>query len=291
LIDLPEGSRLVDWSQSYQGTGRILVTKAVTVNRFHGILRDRIETLRLMKHQDGESMLGKVIDLRLPNAQAITYWNNELVQKNTFIECDAYYLKNQNLYKFQNMIDLDPVAQEQYFRDFKDMLEAIRPRRPDEIPTDPGSCFDDSIMLDGPNRDYSELVMATGIWPDRPDVRFNFAILDNGPNPDPPLLTRLARAGPLDGWGVLRSRNRTVGDLAGQEHLERVKDHRNGAVGHLFVWETQGLPNRWDFPQIRLEMTTGEGRNEPQDASLSDQDALNLWDQVVDSLRWRPTST
>ena len=289
VINLPEGVQLVNWQQSFQGTGPIRVAKGVTVEQFHSITEHRAEELRHLHHKDGGTILEKIVDLQLPYAWAVTYWEDKWAVKKLLIECDAFYLRDGCLYRFRNSIDLDPVEQADYFRGFKEMLRSIQPRRPDEIPTVSGSCFDGAILLDGPNRDYSDLVMTTGIWPDRPDVRFQLAILDNGPNPDPPLLTRLEHANALRGPGVLRSRDRTVGGLKGQEQLERVTE-RNGTEGHLFIWETQGEANRWDLPQIRVEMSSGEGPKAPQDTSLTDQDALALWDQIVDSLHWRPSS-
>lgn len=289
VINLPEGVQLVNWQQSFQGTGPIKVAKGVTVEQFHSIAEHRTEELRSQHHDDGGTILEKIVDLRMPFAQAMTYWESQWTVKELLIECDAFYLMDGTLYRFRNSIDLDPVEQADYFRGFKETLRAIQPRRPDEIPTVSGTCFDGAILLDGPNRDKSDMVMTTGIWPERPDVRFQLAILDNGPYPDPPLLERLEKANALRGSGVLRSRDRIVGDLKGQEHLERVEE-KNGTEGHLFIWETPGEPNRWDLPQIRVEMSTGEGPKAPQDASLSDQDALALWDQVVDSLRWRPSS-
>jgi hypothetical protein len=76
----------------------------------------------------------------------------------------------------------------------------------------------------------------------------------------------------------------------GEEHLERVKEG-NGTHGHLFVWETQGRANfQYEYPQIRLDMTTGNGKKGPENSSLSDEDALKLWDAIVDSIRWRPVA-
>jgi hypothetical protein len=132
--------------------------------------------------------------------------------------------------------------------------------------------------------------MASADWPDRPDVRFSFSIFDNGPRADPTLLTRLAQKKMLGGPGVLRSGARKIGPNEGEEHLERMTSE-NGTESHLFIWEAQGLVNRWDLPQIRIEMSTGRGPKAPEDSSLSDADALRLWDRILDSWRWRPAGT
>jgi hypothetical protein len=289
LVDLPEGARLMDWYQVFQGTGPIRMAREVTPDQFKKITEQRAAELNAVPHVEGGTRLEKVIIFSLPHAQAIVYWPNDWTAKERrLIECDAFYLLDGYLYRFRNSIRVDPVKQANYCRGFESMLRSIHPRRPDEIPTAPGSCFDNSILHDGPDRDYSEIVMAEAIWPDRPDVHFHFSIMDNGPNPDPPLLTRLRNKKILDGPGVLRSGNRTVGTIEGQEQLERVTSE-NDTESHLFIWEAQGLPNRWDMPQIRIEMTSGNGKKAPQDSSLSDEDALALWDRIIASWRWRPT--
>jgi hypothetical protein len=130
--------------------------------------------------------------------------------------------------------------------------------------------------------------MVDMVWPDRPDVRFSFTVFGNGLRPDPPLLTRMNNSNLIPKFGVLRSGPRTVDGNTGEEHLERVIE-KNGTISHLFQWEAQGLPQRFDRPQLVLVMTTGNGADGPEYSSLSDKDALKLWDAVLNSLRWRPT--
>ncbi len=43
-----------------------------------------------------------------------------------------------------------------------------------------------------------------------------------------------------------------------------------------------------EHPQIRLDMSTGNGREGPEDSSLSDEEALRVWDIMVNSIRLRP---
>ena len=135
---------------------------------------------------------------------------------------------------------------------------------------------------------HSELVMVDIAWKERPDVRFSFCAFGNGEMLDPPLLERLKDAGSDPGEKKLRSGSRTVGSFQGEEHLTRVRE-KNHTEGHFFVWESQGLPFDPYNPQLRLDMTTGDGPHGAENASLSDQDALRLWDAIVSSIRIRPT--
>jgi hypothetical protein len=60
--------------------------------------------------------------------------------------------------------------------------------------------------------------------------------------------------------------------------------------GHAFVWETQG-DGTLDTPAIKIELTTGyhDGKGNQQTTSLTDKEAMKLWDDILGSFRLRPT--
>ena len=288
LVDLPQGIILIDWFQSFQGVGKLKITKNKFINDFEKLVKERIEYYKSIPHKQGGTLLEKVVKLNLPMCTTLIYWDNKWFKNDVLADCEEYYLYENTLYSSNGTIFLDKERQDAYFRCFERTVGAIRIRNNQDVPTEPGSCFDGSILLDGPDRYYGDLIMATALWPDRPDVSFGLTVSANGKRPDPPLLTRLKSADAIPPTGVLRSRGRVVNEMPGEEHLERVKEN-NGTASHLFIWETQGLPSRFDHPQIRLSLTTGDGKDRPVNSSLSDEDALKLWDAVLESLRWRPT--
>ena len=57
-----------------------------------------------------------------------------------------------------------------------------------------------------------------------------------------------------------------------------------------FVWETQG-EGTLDESAIKIELTTGhqDSNGNPQKTALTDQQAMKLWDDILRSLRLRPT--
>lgn len=87
---------------------------------------------------------------------------------------------------------------------------------------------------------------------------------------------------------MLRKGDRQVGPYPGQEHLASAPGS-NGMRGHAFVWETQG-DGTLDTPAIKIELTTGyrDGKGNQQKTSLTDKEAMKLWDDVLDSFRLRP---
>jgi Tle cognate immunity protein 4 C-terminal domain len=89
---------------------------------------------------------------------------------------------------------------------------------------------------------------------------------------------------------VLRKGASTIGGRPAEELLEAGKDREKRVLG--FYGETLlQSPSRFDAPQIAIEMKMG-GQVEGLyiDASLSDKEALLLWDAVIKSIRLRPGS-
>lgn len=291
LIDLPEGAAFGMWYQRYCGSGRISMASGVTPDQFEIITNECADQLRATPHREGGSRL--VLDKRLniPFGRAIVYWDSKFF-RGSFLESKDYALIQGCLYRFDCSTQTDPMKQEAHFRFLEEMFRAIRPLQPGEIPTEHGFCFDRSILVDKPRPRIFETVTAMGAWLDHPDVHFSFTTFGNGPRPDPPLLERLKDATRYWGCKVLRSRRRDLPNGEwGEERLERVRE-ANWTKGHLFIWEAPGLPDDdYEHPQLRLEMSTGVGREGPVNSSLSDKEALRLWDAIVDSIRLRPVTS
>lgn len=87
---------------------------------------------------------------------------------------------------------------------------------------------------------------------------------------------------------VLRKGDRQIGPYKGQEHLVSAPNS-GGMRGHAFVWETQG-EGTLDTPSIKIELTTGhqDKKGNPQKTTLTDQQAIKLWDDILASFRLRP---
>jgi hypothetical protein len=288
LVDLPEESVIGQWFQTYGASGRISVVPEVSVDEFEAAVATRTADLRSIPHDEGGSKFEEEIALNFPFGRAILYWDSKHY-KDQPLKADCYALHNGILYKCESEAEKKAEKPGADLGWLSKILAAIRPLQPGEIPSEYGFCFENSILVDQPISKGLETIIATASWRDRPDVLFRFSTIPNNQTTDPPLLTRVQRPSLFSGIHVLRSRLRNLASgEPGEEHLERIHES-NGAVGHLFVWEAQGLPKfQYEHPQIRLEMTTGNGPRGPQHASLSDADALKVWDAVVDSIRLRP---
>jgi hypothetical protein len=78
-----------------------------------------------------------------------------------------------------------------------------------------------------------------------------------------------------------------INGFYGEEILQRV-DELNGVKLHDFMWESFGHTKDVLLPKLTLELSTGIGRpGAPVNSSLSDVEALALWEKISSSLRRR----
>jgi len=88
---------------------------------------------------------------------------------------------------------------------------------------------------------------------------------------------------------TLRRGARALNGEPGEEILDRVHEF-NGNYCHSFMWEL--IHNKTDTvftPQMSFELSTGHSESGTTvDSSLTDAQALTLWDKMLSSLRVRP---
>jgi hypothetical protein len=176
----------------------------------------------------------------------------------------------------------------------RDALSRLRPRADADIPTEPGYCFASGFIANPRwrNEEASLDIDIAG----HPDAFLSVWIYPLASHKhDRPLLERMG--GMVQFLGnlvtsvrVLRKGDRQVGPYPGQEHLATAPGS-NGMRGHAFVWETQG-DGTLDTPAIKIELTTGyhDGKGNQQTTSLTDKEAMKLWDDILGSFRLRPLS-
>ena len=162
-----------------------------------------------------------------------------------------------------------------------------------EVPVQKGFCINRGMVEDPLHADQAEY---TGIFlglEDYPDVAIAFTTMA-GIEPGKTLLQRDAENDVKrefrSRFHVLREGLRNLNGITGEEILERVNEP-NGSTLHGFVWESLGKKDDVFRPSLVLELVTGRGKpGNPVDSSLSDKEALVLWEKISSSLRARPTA-
>jgi len=284
LIDLPVGATLSGGSYKYN-FATVEKPEAMSFESFEKQVEVREANLRAKKHETDPSLL-RTAQHPDKNTRLLAYWDKEYSESQVQIEGQHWV----NGWRFLLSAKADTPKQTQALARMADRVTRLRPRSADDIPTDPGFCFDGGFVADDEWK--SENVDIGFKFPGMPDVSFGVAIFPK--DPDKPLLDR--KGGALQSLGAfatgvrtLRERDRPIGPFKGQEILMTVPN--SGAnKGHMFIWETQG-EGTLERPFISIEMGSGhsDGKGNAQKTRLSDEQAMALWDSIVSTLRIRPT--
>ena len=181
-------------------------------------------------------------------------------------------------------------------------VRSLRLRAENEVPHEPGYCIEHGFMRD----DFysSQEMVDAGIYlPSLPDVSFSISSNKDAYGDYPPeefektqraelsLLTRIKQAQEDQGIQyprrtVLREGKRNVQHWRGEESLVR----RNDGV-HDFEWAFVGTPKDVAHPsEFNVRMYTKVKNNTvgaAKAASLSDNEAVALWDKLLSGLKFR----
>ncbi|MEG0882058.1 MAG: T6SS immunity protein Tli4 family protein [Janthinobacterium sp.] len=179
---------------------------------------------------------------------------------------------------------------------------SLRLRNQDEIPAEPGHCLDGGFMIDN---NYSDQEMAdAGLhFPSFPDVTFSITSNKDAYGDYPPaeydakvrgklsLLARIQKAKDQQGKNypprtLLREGKRDVQYWHGEESLIR----RTDGV-HDFEWTLVGTPRDIAYPAVlEASMYTKVAHNmvgAAEASSLTDEEAIALWDKLLSGLKFR----
>jgi len=181
--------------------------------------------------------------------------------------------------------------------DLKKLAELVtqfRSREENEIPTEAGFCFEGGFIAEPITVAQKErTTMFVGLN-GHPDVSIAFSMIAGITTPRT-LLERDAAASIGDEnrsrFHIFRRGPRPWNGEPGEEVLERVHEF-NGNYVHSFMWEL--IHNKTDSvftPLMSFELSTGHGQpGTTVNSSLTDAEALALWDKMLSSLRVRPVA-
>ncbi|WP_243136486.1 T6SS immunity protein Tli4 family protein [Janthinobacterium tructae] len=178
----------------------------------------------------------------------------------------------------------------------------LRLRDENEVPKEPGYCVKNGFMSDN-KYDSQEMADAGLYFPSFPDVTFSITANKNAYGDYPPaeydakvrgklsLLARIQEAKDQQGKNypprtLLREGKRDVQHWHGEESLIR----RTDGV-HDFEWTLVGTPRDIAYPAVlEASMYTKVAHNmvgAAEAASLSDEEAIALWDKLLSGLKFR----
>lgn len=182
---------------------------------------------------------------------------------------------------------------------FNDIARHLRLRTEDEIPTEPGSCIAGGFLPIP--LDYERVSIGIRLK-ELPDVHLSIEVHKNGnrleAGADLETLLKegeaMARAeghsGAYARIKTFRRGPRQLGPWQGSEMLARKPAYKKDTEAHEFYFHSLGAVNDPLQPQIDIRLDSGvkgnaTARTRP---SITDEEAVALWDKLIGTIRVRP---
>lgn len=247
--------------------------------------------------EDG-SLVGKVMEGVSPNQKIVfgvgraegAYYN---VQSLVKLGADLYVQEYQAYGEGKNYLKA--------VNDAREIAKRLRQRQEDEIPGDPGVCIDGAFLADPEHRYMVEAVSIGIRLKEFADVHISIQmtkkdiyIASDSLEPRLKAAEHDAIAQGKGSWysriKVLNKGQRRVGNWDGFEVGARIPAQEGGGEHHEFAFLSHGEPKNPMLPVLDIQLHTGVMDNviggvKP---SITDAEAIYLWDKVLGSIRPRP---
>lgn len=174
----------------------------------------------------------------------------------------------------------------------------LQGRSEDIIPTEPGACIEGGLVT----KDLDFELVSIGIrLKEFPDVHMSIEVQKNGKHlanssslelmlKEGDANARAGGAGALfDRIKIFRHGPRQLGPWSGFEHASRIPANKKNTEAHEFMYQSLGAVQ--DALHPKLEITFDSGVKDDSKASvvpsITDEEALALWDKLITSIRVR----
>lgn len=176
----------------------------------------------------------------------------------------------------------------------------LRARPEGDIPIEPGICLEGGFVNLNPT--FENISMGIRLV-ELPDVHLSISTIKNRGEPDEhdKLEFRLhtaQRSAIQEGKGELYKRikffrraPRQMSDWMGEEALARMPGEKGSFAGHQFQFYAMGVANDVLRPAADVQLDTGVSGNKTmaKPPSVTDDEAVALWDRLTNTIRARPT--
>jgi hypothetical protein len=170
-----------------------------------------------------------------------------------------------------------------------------------DYPTERGFCIDNAFVRDGKKDQRVERVQIGIRLAEFPDVHFSVEMVKKDIKVESdalePRIKEAEEAARIAGMGIWRSKikyirrgNRALNTWNGYEALARVPPHGKDKEKHQFMFVALGEPKNPYLPTLDAALDTGVKDNHRGAVapSITDDEALYVWDRLLGSLKIRP---
>ncbi|MYM95063.1 T6SS immunity protein Tli4 family protein [Duganella vulcania] len=299
LIDVPQKSEVVYGPTSlpwpiiaYPGKG----------NSIDKIVAERLSELAEEKDwaigplADEDSSVGKIVNGAVPNQKIIFGVSKE---SGGIYRIDSYIKVDSDLF----IQKANPISsrKDETVRELNAIAASLRSRDELEVPTQPGVCIEAGFVSDPNIAGYEALNIGVRLaeFPDvhlavsvtKKDVLVESDALEPRLRQAEEIASRSGNAAWYSHIKTLRRGGRVIGKWHGFEILAWKPAQAEEGESHEFVFVSQGEPKNSLLPVLEVEFHTGikENRLGGTKPSVSDDEAVAIWDKLTASIRVRPT--
>jgi hypothetical protein len=294
-IEVPQEAQLIEGNATF-GIG-VKIVSADLGKAKH--LAD--EKMRMLKWEDNTAEATYLGPGPIANSWQMRYFEDKYAKEDNSLFFETYVSKGEITFVLGDAIDKGETEDTVVARQMA-YAKSLRLRAAEEVPTEPGFCIQHGFMP-GDRSDGQERISAGIYLPSLPDVTFSISSnkdayadykkdrFEEMKRDELPLLARIKSAQKTQGAlypkrDVLREGKRDVQHWHGEESLIRRPDGT-----HDFEWAFVGTPKDVTNPsEYGVAMFTKVAHNmvgAAKAASVSDDEAVALWDKLLSGLKFR----
>lgn len=285
LIDLPKGTQVkADYTT---GGSRVTTFSQVGPEEFNSQVAARLQTLQESMHGGGGAMFVDRDDIS-PNHVTLVSWASESSRRVYRYDEFHYVPDGKVLYVFTGQGTAHPDSRRKAAESQRRYAEKIRYRKPLEIPEEHGFCIDEGLVMDsGMNKEEMNVGFFFSDYPHVNMYVMSFTTKEDM-SPTPSGGRQFVR---LNREKVLHNGKRKWGTMTAKEVLYKYKDGGQWFYEFEIKMPSKGGALDYPFMSIKLETGSYERTDEKGRRNVSpfsnDQEAIQLWDNIVGSLRLR----
>jgi hypothetical protein len=187
------------------------------------------------------------------------------------------------------------VSKDEVIKSFNTLATLLRPRAENEVPSEPGACIEGGFVPWQP--EFERFALGVRLK-EFPDVHFSIEVIKNQNHlVESSALEPRLKGAEKDGGSwysrikFFRRGPRELGNWKGFEALARKPEQENAVESHEFAFVSLGAINDSLQPKLDIKLDTGvrDDQTASVKPSLTDEEAVALWDKLTTSIRVRPT--
>jgi hypothetical protein len=302
MVDVPVSAKIVWGNISVPYSLEIYRDGVGKVKKEAQKFIDELKSDKAINH-DNVPLLLAVQEIKQPEGEIVVgYESFEAISQ---LKIRAYFNIDQN----GVILSSRPLLEErkETIDDLISTAQRLRRRSDDEIPNESGNCIEYAFVADKKNpsgEDLYEHIRLGFRLNEIPDAHFSIYVAPAGDEPEDDSLesqmketkndmTSISERLVLAKTKFFRERKRQIGDWhTGYEVLMRSPDEEGSLSHHDFHLRFNGVSRDPYKPYADIKFQTGVTNNAAgaTKASLTDEEAIAIWDKITSSIRVRPTT-